>query len=86
MDELIVDDDAQGWRRLRGEVGAYAFSPDGQWLAVSEAFADVTGQCLVRVVEVETGRVALSIRGREVAAMAFASPEHLMVVRVADLG
>ncbi len=86
MDELIVDDDAQGWRRLRGEVGAYAFSPDGQWLAVSEPFGDAMGQSLVRVVEVETGRVAMSIRGREVAALAFASPEHLLVVRAADLG
>lgn len=86
MGAAFVTLDPEGWLRVTADVGRYAFSPDGQWLAVSEAIVDTAGKTTVRVIETETGRVVLTIAGTEVTAMAFTSPELLLIVRVATVG
>lgn len=84
-DGAIVDGPAPGLRVLRREVGAWAWSPDGRWLATAD-LPDLDGQGAVRVYDHEDGREALTIRGREALTLSWPSAEHLLVVRAQDLG
>lgn len=84
-DSAIVDGPTPGLRVLQREVSQWAWSPDGRWLATIDP-VDIEGHSAVRVYDHEDGREALTIRGREALALAWASSEHLLVVRGADLG
>lgn len=84
-DSAIVDGPAPGLRVLQRDVSQWQWSPDGRWLAATDP-VDLDGQTMLRVYDHEDGREALTIRGREVLALAWPSSEHLLVVRAADLG
>ncbi|MDO9022565.1 MAG: hypothetical protein Q8S73_33480 [Deltaproteobacteria bacterium] len=84
-DSAIVDGPAPGLRVLQRDVSQWQWSPDGRWLAATDP-VDLDGQTVLRVYDHEDGREALTIRGREVLALAWPSSEHLLVVRAADLG
>ncbi len=75
------DPSTDGARVMVPEAGAWALSPDDQWLAFADVMPDEAGQCALRCVEVETGRVVFEKRGGAVKALGWASPEQLLVVR-----
>ena len=81
----VVPGAIPGMRVLQREVAHFAWSPDGAWLATADV-VDREGQCAVRVYDPDDGREALTIRAREVLGLAWASSEHLLVVRAQDLG
>ncbi len=69
-------------RTLHGEVGAWALSPDGAWLAVGDALPGPDGQCALRCLEVATGRVVFEKWGGEVKGVAWHGSESLLALRV----
>jgi hypothetical protein len=68
-------------RVLRWEVGAWALSPDGAWLAFADSLPDASGKALLRCVDVASGRVLFEKPGAMVKGLAWASDEALLVVR-----
>lgn len=78
------DESSDGARALRAECSAWSLSPDDQWIAWAEASPDEAGQMGVWCAEVSSGRVVFEKRGRPVKALAFTSPEALLVVRDDD--
>ncbi len=83
-ESAIVDGPVAGLRVLQREVTHWSWSPDGRWLATSDP-VDIEGLAAVRVYDQEDGREALTIRGREVLALAWPSSEHLLIVRAQEL-
>lgn len=75
------DGSAEGVRALGREVAQWALSPDDQWIAWTESYPDTADQWGVWCAEVSTGRVVFEKRGRAPKALAFTSPEQLLVVR-----
>jgi len=75
-----------GVRALAWEVGAWALSPDGEWLAFADGLTDAGGQALLRCVEVATGRVVFEKPGAAVKGLGWASNEALLAVREHNRG
>ncbi len=77
---------APGVRALAWECGAWAMSPDGEWIAAADALPDTNNQVGLRCVEVATGRVVFEKFGAPVKGLAWTSNEALLAVREHNRG